>query len=78
MCWPPIIPHENSWEALIDTSKKVGLDVNREKTKYMLMSHHQNAGKNHGIEKVINPLKMWHISNIWERQFNSKFDSGGN
>jgi hypothetical protein len=31
---------------LIDTSKKVGQEVNTEKTKYMLMSYHQNAEQN--------------------------------
>jgi hypothetical protein len=34
-------------ETLIDPSKEVGLLVNREKTEYMLLSHHQNAGQNH-------------------------------
>jgi hypothetical protein len=32
-------------ETLIDASKDVGLEVNTEKTKYMLLSRHQNAGK---------------------------------
>jgi hypothetical protein len=32
---------------------EVGLEVNTEKTKYMLLSHHQNAGQNHDI-KVAN------------------------
>jgi hypothetical protein len=32
-------------ESLIDASKKVGLEVNEEKTKYMLLSRHQNAGQ---------------------------------
>jgi hypothetical protein len=27
-----------------------GLEVNAEKTKFMLLSHHQNAGKNHDIK----------------------------
>jgi len=27
----------------------VGLEVNTEKTKYMVMSHHQNAGQNHNL-----------------------------
>jgi hypothetical protein len=36
-------------ETLIGVSKEVGLKVNSEKTKYMLMSHHQNAGQNHNI-----------------------------
>jgi hypothetical protein len=30
-------------QTLIDTSKEVGLEVNTEKTKYMLLSRHQNA-----------------------------------
>jgi hypothetical protein len=29
----------------IDTSKKADLEINMERTKYMLWSHHQNAGK---------------------------------
>jgi hypothetical protein len=36
---------KNNVETLIETSKKVGLEVNTEKTKYMLLSHHQNAEK---------------------------------
>jgi hypothetical protein len=31
--------------ALMDGSKEVGLEINTEKTKYMLMSHHHNAGR---------------------------------
>jgi hypothetical protein len=37
-------------EILIESSKVVGLQVNTEKTKYMLLSHHQNAGKNPDIK----------------------------
>jgi hypothetical protein len=37
-------------ETLIDASKEVGLEVNAEKTKYMFMSRHQNAGQNHNIK----------------------------
>jgi hypothetical protein len=37
-------------EPLIDTSKKVGLEVSAEKNKYMLLSCHQNAGQKHGIK----------------------------
>jgi hypothetical protein len=37
-------------EALSDASKEVGLEVNQEKTKYMLMSRSQKAGQKHGIK----------------------------
>jgi hypothetical protein len=33
-------------QTLIDASKEVGLEVNVEKTKYMLVSHDQNVGQN--------------------------------
>jgi hypothetical protein len=36
-------------ETLIDASKEVGLDINIEKTKYMLLSRHQNEGQNRDI-----------------------------
>jgi hypothetical protein len=36
-------------QTLIDTSKEVGLEINTKKTKYVLLSRHQNAGQNHDI-----------------------------
>jgi hypothetical protein len=33
-----------------DASIEVGLEVNAQKTKYILLSHHQNAGQNHDIK----------------------------
>jgi hypothetical protein len=64
---------------LIDASKEVGLEVNAEKTKYMLLSRHQNSGQNYNIEGSQQILWNWvkakknvHDSN------RSKFDSGEN
>jgi hypothetical protein len=37
-------------ETLNDASKEVGLEVNVEKTKYMLMSRDQNAGRTREIK----------------------------
>ena len=54
-------------QTLIDTSKDVGLEVNTEKTKYMLLSHDQNAGENHEISIGNRSLKIWQTSNSWER-----------
>jgi sorting nexin-29 len=33
-------------ETLIDSSRELGLEINIEKTKYMLLSHQQNVGQN--------------------------------
>jgi adenine-specific DNA methylase len=64
-------------ETLIDAIKEAGLEVNTEKTKYMLLSRHQNA-------------KSWHKDSwqmfwksgkvqIFGNDYNkSKPDSGGN
>jgi hypothetical protein len=37
-------------ETLIDASKEVGLEINVEKNKYMLLSRHQNAEQNHDMQ----------------------------
>jgi hypothetical protein len=37
-------------ETLINASKEVGKEANTEKTKYMLVSHHQNAGQHPDIK----------------------------
>jgi hypothetical protein len=39
---------ENS-ETLLETSRDIGLEINAEKTKYMIMSRHPNSGQNHNI-----------------------------
>jgi hypothetical protein len=42
-------------ETLIDASTEVGLEINIEKTKYMLVFCHQNLGRNQDI-KIVNKL----------------------
>jgi hypothetical protein len=37
-------------ETLTDTREEVGLEVNAKKTKYMLLSHYQNAGQNQNVK----------------------------
>jgi hypothetical protein len=41
---------DKNTETLIGASKEVGLEINVEKTKYVLLSRHQNAGQNRDIE----------------------------
>jgi hypothetical protein len=46
MIWHNIDTIKENTETLIDASKEVGLEINIEKSKYMLLSHHQNLGQN--------------------------------
>jgi hypothetical protein len=39
-----------SAEALVVTTKEIGLEVNADKTKYMVMSRDRNAGRGHGVK----------------------------
>jgi len=42
--------YKENAEALIVASKEIGLDVNADKIKYMVMSRHQNAGRSQNIK----------------------------
>jgi hypothetical protein len=44
-------------ETLIDASKEVGLQINAKKTKYMLLSRHQNAGQNKDSKTANRPFE---------------------
>jgi hypothetical protein len=51
---------KESAEALLNTSKEVGLEVNPVKTKYMLVSRSQKIGRKYSIKiERSRPLKMW-------------------
>jgi hypothetical protein len=56
---------QKNTKALLDASKEVRLEVNPEKTKYMLVSRCQKAGQRQSIK--LGPLKAWQSSNIWEQ-----------
>jgi hypothetical protein len=44
-----------STELLLEASRDVGLEINAEKTQYMIMSHHLNSGQNQNI-RIANEL----------------------
>jgi hypothetical protein len=48
-------------ETLIDASKEIGLEINVEETKPMLLFPHQNAGQYRDIKTVNRLFKMCHI-----------------
>ena len=54
-------------EALLVGSKEIGLEVNADKTKYMVMSRGQNAGRSHSIETDSSFFERVESSNIWEQ-----------
>ena len=55
-------------ESLLVATKEIGLEVNADKTKYMVMSRDRNVGRGHSVRLIIVPLKEWKSSNIWERR----------
>jgi hypothetical protein len=53
-------------KVLVAASKDTGLEVNAEKTKYMVISEEQQAGQNHNIKTGNKSLDGWTSSNIHE------------
>jgi hypothetical protein len=48
--WRKHTRYKEKYRTLVVTRKGIGLEVNADKTKYMLMSPDQNAEKNHKID----------------------------
>jgi hypothetical protein len=63
-------------ETLIDDNKEIGLEVKLEKTKYMLLSRHQNAGQRYDIKIANRCFGTIEISANGSNK--SKLESGGN
>jgi len=54
-------------EALAVVGNKIGLEGNAKKTKYMVMSRDQNAGRSHNIKTDNKPFVRWNSSNYLEQ-----------
>ena len=49
------------------TNVEIGLDVNADKNKYMVMSRDQNAGRSHNVKFDSSSVEReWNNSNVWE------------
>jgi hypothetical protein len=54
-------------EALVAATKEIGLEVNANKTKYMVISRVQNAGTINRIKNDNRSFETVEESNIWEQ-----------
>ena len=54
--------------ALIVASKEIGLEVNADKTKYIVMSQDQNAGQSHNMRIDNRSFERVEDSDIWEQR----------
>jgi len=54
-------------QSFVVARKQTELEVTAGKTKYMVMSRDQNAGRSHRIKIDTSSLKVWNSSNIWEQ-----------
>ena len=51
-------------KALVVATKEIGLEGNADKTKYMIMSRDQNAGRSYSMKIDNSSMKGWKSSNI--------------
>jgi hypothetical protein len=54
-------------ESLLEASRNIGLEINAEKTKYMIVSRHTNSGQNQNIRVANESSENWQNSNTWGR-----------
>jgi hypothetical protein len=54
-------------------SKEIGLEINADKAKYMVMSRDYNAGQSHSMKINNASLKGWKSSSIWNKCNKLKF-----
>jgi hypothetical protein len=73
-----IVTIKKKTDILIDAIKESGLKINVEKTKYMLLSHHQNVGQNWDIKIANRLFENVSVHIFGEDSNKSKFHSGGN
>ena len=54
-------------EALVRASKEIGLEVNADKTKYMIMSRDQNARQSHRVKIDNSSIERDEEFKFWEQ-----------
>ena len=54
-------------EVLVVATREIGLEVSADKTKYMVMSRDQNAGRIQSVRMDNSTFERWKSLNIWEQ-----------
>jgi hypothetical protein len=67
--------NEETWH---DASKKLGLEINIQKTKYMLVSRHQTADQSPDIKTVNRSFENISQFQYFGAAVTNQYDSGGN
>jgi hypothetical protein len=52
-------------ETLLEASRDIGLEINAEKTKYMIMSYHPNSGQNQNIRTANESFDVAKFKYLW-------------
>jgi hypothetical protein len=62
-----VLTIKENTEAILVASKKTGLEVNPDKTKYVVMSRDQNAGRSHNLKTENSSFERVKQFKIWEQ-----------
>jgi len=54
-------------ESLVAAAREIGVEVTADKTKYMVMSGDQNAGRIQSVRIDNSTFERWKSVNIWEQ-----------
>jgi len=57
---------------LVVDSKETGLEVNGDKTEYMVMSREQSVGRSHNVMTANSSFERVEFSHIWKQHYRMK------
>jgi hypothetical protein len=58
---------EENTQTLLEANRDFGLEINADKTKYMIVSCHPNSGRNQNVRIANESFENWQNPNTWGR-----------